>query len=477
MARKKLTRRYLLRNMGFFVIVVAVCEITLSVLVFLNAYQRAESALFARAKSSADILTEYMTDFSMDFATGSREYVEQFPEKELLELQILDYGGRAVLSTTGFSPAANTAPDFLSWQKNPDRDYGLFRGKNALGESVMALCVPVYGSNGLCGAVRCVVSLVGINRQTVALIGAMVTVGIVLILLMLFTNLAFIRSIVVPVREINSAARRVALGDYRSRLPKKSDDELGELCDTINYMIGEIANSEQMKNEFITSISHEIRTPLTAIKGWGETLVQMGDADPELTAKGLQAIAGETDRLSSIVEELLDFSRMQSGQMALRIQKTDVQAELEEAVVLFRERARREGVELNYVETDDLPLVMGDRDRLRQVFVNILDNAIKYSRQNGHVRVEAGVLGRHVQIVFSDDGIGISEENLPKVRQKFFRVSNARPGSGIGLALVDEIIRRHGGTMDIESRLNKGTTVTVTLPIHGASEAAHDRKD
>ena len=265
--------------------------------------------------------------------------------------------------------------------------------------------------------------------------------------------------------EINRAARQIALGDYDSRIEKKTNDEIGELCDTINYMAGEISAAERMKNDFISSVSHELRTPLTAIKGWAETLRQGGASDQELTEKGLDVIIGEAERLSGIVEELLDFSRMQGGHLVMRFGRTDILAELSEAVFLFRDRAVREGIELLYIEPEALPPVLGDPARLKQVFINIIENAIKYTNRGGLIRVETAEMGAHVQIVISDTGVGISKEDLPNIKNKFYKANKTRPGSGIGLALADEIVRRHKGRLDIDSEEGVGTTVTILLPV------------
>lgn len=138
---------------------------------------------------------------------------------------------------------------------------------------------------------------------------------------------------------------------------------------------------------------------------------------------------------------------------------------LEEAVFLFRDRAEKSGIAMQYVEAPDIQPVLGDRDRLKQVFINVLDNAIKYSNAGGKIRVEAADMGGHVQIVVSDTGVGISKEDLPNIKNKFYKANKTRPGSGIGLALADEIIRRHKGRLDIESEEGVGTTVIITLPV------------
>jgi signal transduction histidine kinase len=290
----------------------------------------------------------------------------------------------------------------------------------------------------------------------------------VVLMILLFTALAgmyFIRSIVHPVEEIGRAARRIAKGEYAYRVEKHSNDELGELCDTINYMAAEIQRTERLKNEFISSVSHELRTPLTAIRGWSETLREVGADDPELAQKGMAIITEETDRLSAMVEELLDFSRMQNGRLALQFETVNVRDILDETVLLFRERAEKKGVFLHCAGEGTLPPVSGDAARLRQVFINVLDNAIKYSDAGDTVRVDYATVQKSVQVVFGDTGRGIAAEDLPLIKQKFYKADMTRPGSGIGLAVADEIIKGHGGTLELHSRQTVGTSVIITLPL------------
>ena len=242
-------------------------------------------------------------------------------------------------------------------------------------------------------------------------------------------------------------------------------DEIGELCDSINNMAAEISTADRLKNDFISTVSHELRTPLTAIKGWGETILQVSDTDPALTQRGMNVIIDEATRLSGIVEELLDFSRIQNGALSLRIEKMDILAELDETVFAFKDRATREGVDLVY-NAPDLPAPMdGDADRIKQVFVNILDNALKYTKQGGKINVTADVADDKIKITISDTGCGISAEDLPHIKEKFYKTNMTVHGSGIGLAVADEIVKLHKGTLDIDSVLGEGTTVTLGFDI------------
>ena len=222
------------------------------------------------------------------------------------------------------------------------------------GQKVMAVCrlVPVLGSRY--AAVRFVVSLENVDRRIIELVLLTAGAGAILLLCVLIYGILFTRSIVRPVREIGRAASRIAGGDFGTRVSRRAKDELGELCGTVNAMADALERSEQLKNEFISSVSHELRTPLTAIQGWAETLRDAaGDGEitqdeMELVQKGIQVIAGETHRLSGMVEELLDFSRMENGRLKMEMERMDILAELEEAVMVYEERARKEGVSLRY---------------------------------------------------------------------------------------------------------------------------------
>lgn len=396
--------------------------------------------------------------------------VENFDNKEQLELQALSQNGRVLASSIGFvSEGSDALWDYRAAVQSPE---GIVTqsGYNGTGEHIMALTAVERNASGEpVGALRYVVTMRLIDQQWLL---SAVLIGLVVLMILFFTAIAgmyFIRSIVHPVKEIGRAARRIAKGDYAYRVEKRTDDELGELCDTINYMAGEIGRSEQLKNEFISSVSHELRTPLTAIRGWSDTLRAVGTEDPALTEKGMQVIAEETDRLTAMVEELLDFSRLQNGKLSLQFEQVDVAEIVEETVFLFKDRAEKKGVCLQLAGKQPLPLVSGDAGRLRQVFINVLDNAIKYSDAGATVRVDYVAMDQAVQVVVGDNGNGIAEQDLPQVKQKFYKADMTRPGSGIGLAVADEIIKGHGGTLELHSKQAVGTSVIITLPKKGTT--------
>ncbi|MBQ7302585.1 MAG: HAMP domain-containing histidine kinase [Clostridia bacterium] len=466
MLKQGITRRWVFNGFGVTLAMLVLLEILAIVVLHTTTYNSVEEALYSRAGAISDSLADLAQESGFDMETTSRSLVENFVDKEMMELQMVRADGEILYSSSGFLPESTRLTNSKDYRDalSGEEGTGVTRYRTSARESVMAMCVAVKNGNGLVGIVRCVVSLTQVRRQLWGMVALAIGAGLLVMVFVALSGSYFIGSIINPIKEVGRAARRIAMGDYRFRIKRRYDDEIGELCDTINYMAGEIDATERMKNDFISSVSHELRTPLTAIKGWSETMAD-GVDDPELMKAGLAIIRSETERLTGMVEELLDFSRMQDGKMTLKPERVDVGAELEEVILLLREKATAEGITLNYVETDGLPFVMADPARLKQVFINIVDNAIKYSGRGGRVRVEAAQMGSRLQIVISDNGVGIKPEDLPKVKTRFFRADHARPGSGVGLAVADEIMHRHGGSLDIHSEYGKGTTVTLTLPL------------
>ena len=282
----------------------------------------------------------------------------------------------------------------------------------------------------------------------------------------LWSGLFFIHSIVTPLHQVERVAHEIAQGSLDARLPDQGrDDEIGRLCGAINRMAQDLSKTEQMKNEFLSSVSHELRTPLTSIKGWVETIGNIDDPTDKNYQRGLSVIGTETDRLYTMVEELLDFSRLQNG-IKLNCQVLDLVAEATDAALFVEARIRQEGLHFVYAEPPDPYPVWADPARLHQVFINILDNAIKYSAPGGRITVKlwAGEYKAFIELI--DQGRGIPPEDLENVKTKFYKGSNSVRGSGIGLALVDSIMTALDGTMDIKSTLGRGTVVTLGLPLY-----------
>ncbi|MDL2214380.1 HAMP domain-containing protein [Clostridia bacterium OttesenSCG-928-O13] len=394
------------------------------------------------------------------------QVVEQFESKNKFELMLVRANGTIDTTSSGIDPGYAEVPQDISEALRPGSSgVGEFVGKNESGEKVMAVTMLItpYSARSVV-AMRLVTSLTLVDKAIVNIVIASVALLCAIILASVISGVFFIRSIVFPLHKVEATASLIAQGDLETRIANDSNDEIGSLCTTINNMADELSKSERMKNEFISSVSHELRTPLTSIKGWTETVGQLSDPENPNFKRGLEIIAGETDRLYDMVEELLDFSRMQDG-LKLDKELLDLAAEVEDAVLLSGQRAAGLGVALLY-SVPELPVaVMADKNRVRQVLVNILDNAIKYSFTGGEVNVEILQDENSAYVVVADEGQGISPEDLENVKQKFYKGKGALRGSGIGLAVVDEIMVGHGGDLQIASEAQRGTTVTLRFPL------------
>jgi len=436
-------------------------------------YSSAENLL----RGHADSLNGFISLYADGTLSGSvqnelQNYVISFAEKDSVELMGIDLSGDVSVTSSGFTyKKYEQMPDYQDALQAED-GIGFYVGEMSDGQKIMALTTVVNVINNRFSAMRFVVSMERVDAMLRNVTLILFAVDAAILLLVLVSGLFFVKSILRPVRAIGKAARQISEGNFKGRILKMSDDEIGELCEMVNSMADELENSEQMKNEFISSVSHELRTPLTAIKGWAETLIGTEIRDADTLKRGMTVIVSETERLSGMVEELLDFSRIQSGRFAMHPEKMDILAELGDAVLTYTEKAKKEGIDLSYNEPEMLPFIYADRNRLRQVFINIIDNAIKYSDPGGSVKVDIFRQGEEIVVSVADAGCGISEEDLPKIKTKFYKANYTRRGSGIGLAVANEIVELHGGTLEVESTLNVGTTVLITLPIRSEEDAA-----
>lgn len=464
MVIKSITQRWILNSLSVILIVVVLISIIVSIFMKNLYYTGAEQVITSRANSVSSLLIRMLDDDSMNFNSEIRNIVENSEDKDSMEITAIDHNGKIALSSSGFSYTNEESIQDYEIASTSLNGIGKYTGTNSSGEKIMAVTLMIPYINADYSAIRYVVSLEEIDRILLIYIIISIVVGLGILGFVIISGMYFIKSIVLPIREIGVVARKYATGDLSTRIEKKSNDELGELCDIINFMADEMKASEEMKNEFISSVSHELRTPLTAIKGWGETLMTFSETEDDTMKKGVRVITSETERLSLMVEELLDFSKIQSGKMQLVSANIDILAELEDVLIMYGERAKREGIELTYDDPNIMPFFYGDRNRLRQVFINIVDNGLKYSDTGGSVTVKATQDSDYIFISVKDTGVGIAVEDLPKLKTKFFKANTSRRGSGIGLAVANEIITMHGGEILIESTIDVGTTVTIKLP-------------
>jgi signal transduction histidine kinase len=407
-------------------------------------------------------------DFYQPFRLTSSDNVNQLSEMvrhfELYttELQILNPAGQVLSTSTGFEieQTIQTSDVTQALAGNTSRWIGKQQGT---GQIVMAVSQTVSNGFEKTYILRYVTSLEFINDKLMKITLFAVSIGGAVLALVLAFSIGLANSIVKPLNNITTVSAQMAKGKFNVRIKGDYKYELGELSSTLNYMAQEIVRSNQVKDDFISSISHELRTPLTSIKGWSETL-DSGGYDPEETKIGMQIITKETDRLIGLVEELLDFSKLQQNEMKLVKGIVNLRELLQEIMLNLWTKAEKKGIQIK-LETDEKPIIYGDANRLKQVFLNIVDNAIKFSHENGIINLSFAMEDKFVVVTVEDHGIGISDEHLRRVKDRFFQVNPLNGGTGLGLAITQQLIELHGGTMEMESELGHGTSVIVKLPL------------
>lgn len=462
-----LRRRWMINNLIYIALIIAVCIVVFSITAMNYYYVNLRTSLINSASMSAEYFSDDLTSSMDSFYRNAKRQLAGTSQLESVERQILFANGRIVMSSSGLP--AGMVPGTPEIDEavvgNETRTY-VGRDKYT-GERIMSVSSPlVSGDHKVVGVVRYVTSLREVDRRILLQTSLAFIIGAVMILLVFVSNKYFIRSIISPLREVTDISKKITAGSYGVSIDKKYDDEIGELVDSINEMSSEIARADKIKNEFISSVSHELRTPLTAIIGWGETLTTVGVENKEEVARGIEIILKETRRLSKMVEELLDFARMESGRFTLYVDTVNLKAEFEETLFMYADTFRKANVETSYEQDDeDEIFISGDRERLKQVFFNMLDNAVKHGGEGGKVDIRVFREGKNVKITIRDYGAGISEEELPYVKMKFYKGKSKAQGNGIGLAVSDEIVNLHGGSLDIESTLGEGTAIIITLPV------------
>lgn len=457
---KSIKKRLVVNFLFIIIVTVVILEISLIGLVRQNYYKSLEDSLFNQIKVSSDLYFRYFSDTTLH--ENVLNNVDTFWKQAAVQVEIIDTAGKILVDSIGVIPPDVSQMEDV--QKALAGQRGKWIGNVGYDRSpVMAISYPLKSRNEIVGVLRFIASLREVNRDIQ--MNALIFIGFggLVILISGLFSLFLANSIVRPLQEVTASAEKMASGDFRAESTKKSEDEIGKLSDTLNYMAREILKKEQLKNDFISSVSHELRTPLTSIKGWAVTL-KNGFEDRQILLDGLDIIEKESDRLTYMVEELLDFSKFISGKTTLKKKPVEITSILEHIQKQLSPRALREQIDFQVSYDSDFPLMDTDENRLKQVFINLLDNAFKFTPSGGSISLTAHYTEGVFIFRIKDTGCGIAEEELPKIKEKFYKGKSSKSQNGIGLSICDEIIRLMHGTLEIKSQIGQGTEVLITLP-------------
>lgn len=455
-------RKQLIRN-HVFVALIAVLLLESMFMVVITQYYLGgvERLLMTDVETSANFYNRSAPQG--DIYTKSNYVFENLDMEESALVEVLDLNGRVIIDSTGSSSGEIvTTGDFI--QALGGRIHS-WTGRSELDELIIAVSAPIYDDDNIVGALRYVSSLeptyqIIIRYAIISIVFGLIVVGVAFV----FAR-AMSKRILVPIQELVRVTEEVAQGNYKVTAIKYHNDEIGQLVDAVNIMTKEITRADQAKSEFISSISHELRTPLTSIKGWAETMQDMKD-EPEIIEEGLGIISKETDRLIILVNDLLDFSRLQAHRIELKKEEISINHLLADIHNQFAVRCHQERVRMTLLTDNNESWVFGDYNRLKQVFINIVDNAMKFTagRPKAEIKISSQVLDDQIVMIIEDNGSGISPEDLKRVKEKFYKGSSNKSGTGLGLSIASEIMELHGGKMLIDSTLGKGTKVVLVMP-------------
>jgi len=409
-----------------------------------------------QAQLANNFFKNYIEDANLIYV--AQDLSEDFAQVSNTEVQVMNTSGIVLGDSIGNFEYVESE----DIQDAINGNIGVYQGKYMdTNEDVMAVSSPLMKGNRVVGVIRFVTSLEGVEEVMRRIIINLIEIGAAIVAIVVIVGIWVSWTLTKPLDEITRAAKEISAGDFKVRVSKRFNDEIGTLAETLNQAAVELEKLDTMKNDFISSVSHEIRTPLTSIKGWVVTLKE--GSDEEIMKKGLDIIEKETDRLTVMVNKLLDFSKLESGRISLNMGPVDLKELIISTVDQIRPRAERLGIRLD-VDLDDLPMIEGDASRLRQVLINILDNSLKFTDSGGEIGIYAEKSQDIARIVVQDTGCGIPEGDLNHITEKFYTAKAKASGSGLGLAISKEIIELHGGKINIKSRVGEGTSVMIELP-------------
>ncbi|KEK24164.1 sensor histidine kinase [Bacillus gaemokensis] len=451
-------RKISLYFMTVIILMLVLFEVVFSISIYRYYYNGIINHIESHAKTSTRFFSEYNSVYFIRLREYSGDIMEAF-QLEGTELQLIDRHGVVIQSSSGQKVNEKVEIPFSLLEGETHHQVITTKDK----QKQLKVLSPMIHQGQTIGILKYTTNLRSVNQKIIELILFTIFVGVIISGIVLLISKRLANLFVKPIQSIIHASSQIAEGTLNYKIKEDYPGELGELACSLNHMSYKIEKAEQMKNEFIASISHELRTPLTGIKGWSETLKSVECLTETEIKQGMNIISSETDRLIHLVEELLDFSRLEAKHLHLYKKKVQLNQILNETIWQLTPKAEKKQIEI-LCSIEEIE-VLGDKSRLKQVFLNIIDNAIKYSYDKGRVSITLKQTEGQAVITVADQGIGIAKEHIPFVMKSFYQIKSNSSGAGIGLAIVNKIAELHGGTMRITSKEEFGTMISIKLPL------------
>lgn len=457
-------RSTIIRFIMFFVLTVVIGFEIFAYNSIQNYYkQNLIGSMLNQAKINQLIFDNYTNKYDLsDIIIGDKN---AFYRGNVSQVQILDNSGIVLFDSQASDEVGSQLmkADVLSSKEGKQGIYKSYNEKTK--EEVLSISYPLMVNDQQAGILRLTSSLNKVKEKVKADMFFYFLFGIFILIGAYFLSLVASRKLVEPILKLIDVSEKLAQGDFDAKAQVTGKDELSKLGRTLNFMSENIVRREDMKNEFISSVSHELRTPLTSIKGWAITLQSKEiQNDSDMLNQGLSIIESEGDRLSMMVEDLLDFSRLQSSKFKYDKKNIDIVELVKEVHTQLSPRANNEDITFTFTTVYKTLMVYADKNRMKEVFINIIDNAIKFTDKDGNIDILIEVNQDKISISITDDGEGIKEDEIAYVASKFYKGSSSKSQTGLGLSICEEIIKAHDGNMIIKSKYGSGTSVIVEIP-------------
>jgi len=469
--------RIVLKFFGAFAFLILIVVFVLNFFVSLRLHEHFEQRITAELRSNAVLVGDIL---QTDLIEGRFEEIQRktgrLADKLDLRITIVGKDGKILGDSEQEKSLLGNHSDRLEIAEAIENGFGQStRFSDTLGLNMKYVAVRVDDGDRILGIVRFALPLSRVQPEIriiyrVVLFGAIAAVIIALIAAYFVS-----RRITLPIRQMRETAQQIAKGDFGRRVRIKSKDELGELAKSLNTMADELQQKmenlrrlDRMRTDFVANVSHELKTPLTLIKGYIETLEDRAMDDKKTATKFISIIKEHADRLGHIVDDLLSLSELELSDDSVHKTEFNLKEIIDDVSLGFGRALSEKRQKLTVISDGGDFRIKADRDKIEQVFVNLIDNAIKYTKESGRIELSFIEHDREVVVNVRDSGIGIPKEHRDRVFERFYRVDKARSrevgGTGLGLSIVKHIVLAHNGKITIESELYKGTKISVTLP-------------
>ncbi|GAW92231.1 sensor histidine kinase [Calderihabitans maritimus] len=459
--------KLMLTYLSVILITLAVLAVLLSLLFQSYYFYETEQTLITHGQQINNLVLKYLND---QITRQELEYAVKTLDRALnAEIWIVDAHGNIYFDSRPFEE--QWFGNYLEGKeieqlKKAEIITRIGRFGNRFNLPVITVGVPLFIDQEVQGAIFLHSPVFGVKNALKPIYRIIWLAALIAVIFAALVNYYISRKFSRPLQELSRAALQVASGKFEEKVEVLTSDEIGHLAKTFNYMAEELGKLERMRQEFIANVSHELRSPLTSIRGFIQGILD-GTITGQHQERYLKIVFEETNRLTRLVNDLLDLARLESGSISMNWSNFDVNELIREVVAKLEPQIREKQLQIELSLEERPTWAYADRDRVEQVLINLLDNAIRFTPEGKKIKLEAVPDGDKIVVAVTDQGIGIPPEELPYIWQRFHKVDKARTrskgGTGLGLAIVKRIIEALGQTISVESELNRGSRFSFTL--------------